>query len=243
MAHQRKHLSTASAHVRPESTAPSRLQPTSHSPQRPPIHRRQLSRRTERQSGLRGKFFSPKTTKRPETNKDQIHAADELTLTELILDNALAPYTPAETAALLSSFIFTEKTDVSPDHAINATPNLPKGRDKILKIAQKVKHIQAIHQVLLSAEDGNSDFEMKPERFGLVEVVYEWARGMSFANIMELTDVPEGTIVRVISRLDETLREVKGAARIVGDPELWGKVGEAQEAIRRDICATASLYM
>lgn len=76
-----------------------------------------------------------------------------------------------------------------------------------------------------------------------MEVVYEWARGMSFNRITDLTDVLEGTIVRVITRLDETCREVKNAARIVGDPELFAKMQAAQEMIKRDITAVASLYM
>lgn len=29
-------------------------------------------------------------------------------------------------------------------------------------------------------------------KFGLVEVVYEWAKGMPFKHIMELTDIQEG---------------------------------------------------
>lgn len=76
-----------------------------------------------------------------------------------------------------------------------------------------------------------------------MEVVYEWARGMSFRNIMGLTDVLEGTIVRVITRLDETCREVRGAARIIGDPELYAKMEKCKELIKRDITAVASLYM
>ena len=75
----------------------------------------------------------------------------------------------------------------------------------ILRIAKRVNDIQERHQVLLSGE-GN-DFEARP-RFGLMEVVYEWARGMSFNRITDLTDVLEGTIVRVITRIDETCREV-----------------------------------
>ena len=77
----------------------------------------------------------------------------------------------------------------------------------------------------------------------MVEVVYEWARGMSFNRIMDLTDVLEGTIVRVMTRLDETCREVKNAARIIGDPTLFLKMQESQEMIKRDITAVASLYM
>jgi superfamily II RNA helicase len=43
----------------------------------------------------------------------QIHSADELVLTELILENVLADFEPAEIVALLSAFVFQEKTDIS----------------------------------------------------------------------------------------------------------------------------------
>lgn len=167
----------------------------------------------------------------------EIHSADELVLTELILENVLADYEPAEIVALLSSFVFQEKTDTTP----TLTPALEKGMATIVKISEKVNHYQTVHQVILSADDSN-DFVSRP-RFGLVEVVYEWARGMSFNRITDLTDVLEGTIVRVITRLDETCREVKNAARIIGDPQLYQKMQACQEMIKRDICATASLYM
>ena len=158
---------------------------------------------------------------------DQIHSADELVLTELILENVLAEYEPEEIVALLSAFVFQEKTDVEP----TLTASLERGRDKIIEISEKVNSLQTLHQVILSADDSN-DFVSKP-RFGMVEVVYEWARGMSFNRITDLTDVMEGTIVRVITRLDETCREVKNAARIIGDPTLFQKMGTCQELIKR----------
>ncbi|OWO98028.1 hypothetical protein B2J93_8253 [Marssonina coronariae] len=167
----------------------------------------------------------------------EIHSADELVLTELILDNVLAPYEPAEIVALLSAFVFQEKTDTVP----KLTGNLERGMKTIIEISEKVNERQTYHQVILSADDSN-DFVSRP-RFGLMEVVYEWARGMSFKNITDLTDVLEGTIVRVITRLDETCREVKNAARIIGDPELFTKMQTCQEMIKRDITAVASLYM
>ena len=167
----------------------------------------------------------------------EIHSADELVLTELILENVLADYTPEEIVALLACFVFQEKTDVEP----TLTPALERGVATIVQIAEKVNHFQIEHQVIQSTTESN-DFVSRP-RFGLSEVVYEWARGMSFNQITDLTDVLEGTIVRVITRLDETCREVRNAARIIGDPGLYQKMTTAQECIRRDICATASLYM
>lgn len=167
----------------------------------------------------------------------EIHSGDELVLTELILDNVLAEFEPAEIAALLSAFVFQEKTGVEPV----LTGNLERGKQTIIAISEKVNDVQTRLQVIQSADDSN-DFVSRP-RFGIMEVVYEWARGMSFKNITGLTDVLEGTIVRTITRLDETCREVKNAARIVGDPELYLKMQTAQEMIKRDITAVASLYM
>ncbi|KAK5146405.1 Antiviral helicase ski2 [Rachicladosporium monterosium] len=167
----------------------------------------------------------------------EIHSADELILTELILENVLADYEPEEIVALLSSFVFQEKTEWEP----NMTPALSRGQAAIIKISEKINEYQTMHQVWLSSEESD-DFESKP-RFGLVEVVYEWARGMPFSAITELTDVLEGTIVRVITRLNETCREVENAATIIGDPGLVAKMQRCQEMIKRDIIATTSLYM
>ena len=167
----------------------------------------------------------------------EIHSADELVLTELILENVLADFEPAEIVALLSAFVFQEKTDSEP----KLTPHLQRGQEKIIEISERVNHYQILHQVILSSDDSN-DFVSRP-RFGLVEVVYEWAKGMSFNRITDLTDVMEGTIVRVVTRLDETCREAMSAARIIGDPGLYSKMEEAREMIRRDVVFTASLYM
>lgn len=158
-------------------------------------------------------------------------------MTELILENVLADYEPDEIVALLSAFVFEEKTENAP----TLTPRLEKGKEEIITISNRVNDLQIQHQVIQSSED-SSDFASKP-RFNLVEVVYEWARGMSFNRITDLTDVMEGTVVRVITRLDETCREVKSAAKLVGDPSLHSKMEQAQELIKRDVIFAASLYM
>ncbi|KIX97536.1 uncharacterized protein Z520_06988 [Fonsecaea multimorphosa CBS 102226] len=167
----------------------------------------------------------------------EIHSGDELVITELILENVLASFEPEEIVALLSSFVFQEKTDSEPQ----LSGNLERGKEAIIEISERVNHYQILHQVILSSDDAN-DFVSR-QRFGLVEVVYEWARGMSFNRITDLTDVMEGTIVRVITRLDETCREVMSAARLIGDPSLYAKMDKARELIRRDVVFTASLYM
>ncbi|KAF9444604.1 ATP-dependent RNA helicase [Macrolepiota fuliginosa MF-IS2] len=161
----------------------------------------------------------------------EINSANELVLTELILENTLANYEPEEVVALLSCFVFQEKTEVEP----SIPPKLQEGRDAILAISDRVGRIQDHHKV--ASEEFRSTL-----KFGLAEVVYEWAKGMPFEQITALTDVPEGTIVRCITRLDETCREVRDAARVIGDARLFKKMEEAQLKIKRDIVFAASLY-
>ncbi|KAI0035130.1 antiviral helicase [Vararia minispora EC-137] len=161
----------------------------------------------------------------------EINSVNELVLTELILENTLAAYEPEEVVALLSAFVFQEKTDVEPV----IPPKLEEGREALLVISDRVGRVQDRHKV--SNEGSRSSL-----KFGLMEVVYEWAKGMPFEQITALTDVPEGTVVRVITRLDETCREVRDAARVIGDGDLMKKMEEAQLKIKRDIVFAASLY-
>lgn len=160
-------------------------------------------------------------------------SSHELLLTELLFENTLSPLAPEESAALLSCLVFTQKTQIDP-HIPNT---LQEGINQVLSVAQRIGELQMDCGIGQTAEDFVSQF-----KFGLTEVVYCWARGMPFAEIAELTDVQEGTIIRCIQRLDEVLKEVRQAARIVGDSVLGSKMEKASLAIRRDIVFTASLY-
>lgn len=157
----------------------------------------------------------------------------DLVMTELVLDNFLRDRSPAEIAALLSCMVFQQRNASAPE--LNAS--LEKGIAEIKKVAERVGQAQKDCGMEQPVQDYVEQFN-----FGLVEVVFEWARGMPFAEITQLTDVQEGVIVRTIQRLDETLRDVKDAARVIGEPVLYQKMDEASTIIKRDIVFAASLY-
>jgi len=163
----------------------------------------------------------------------ELNTCDELLVTELIFENVFTDLDAAEIVALLSCFVFQEKSENEPV----LTDKLQKGKEKILQIAEHLAVVQRQYGLDISVED-----YLKTLNFGLVEVVYEWARGMSFKQITDLTDVLEGSIVRCIVRLDETCRDVRNAARVIGDTTLFKKGEEASALIKRDIVFAASLY-
>lgn len=140
----------------------------------------------------------------------------------------MGDFEPAEIVALLSCFVYEGRTQEDEPPLI--TPRLEKGKARILEIAEKLLKVYVEKQVLLTQEE--EDF-VESKRFALVNVVYEWANGLSFNEIMQISVEAEGTIVRVITRLDEICREVKNAALIIGDSTLHLKMAEAQERSKR----------
>ena len=84
-----------------------------------------------------------------------------------MLDNTLASYEPEEVVALLSSFVFQEKTEVEPVFP----PRLEDGRGALSAISERVAAVQVRHKVA-------ADEHRKTLNFGLMETVYEWAKGM-----------------------------------------------------------------
>ncbi|CAM9765815.1 unnamed protein product [Discosporangium mesarthrocarpum] len=76
-----------------------------------------------------------------------------------------------------------------------------------------------------------------------MEVTYAWSNGAKFNEVIELTDVFEGSVIRVIRRLEELLRQLSQASGAIGNMELQEKFEQAANKIRRDIVFAASLYL
>lgn len=83
--------------------------------------------------------------------------------------------------ALLSIFVFVEKTDSQPVYS----EKLQQGLDVIYKLADGVERVQDRCSV------GYDEFKEKFKP-GLVEVVYEWARGMVRAFLLLITSTRTG---------------------------------------------------
>jgi antiviral helicase SKI2 len=163
----------------------------------------------------------------------EMNTCDEVLAAEMIFTNVLEPLNPPEAAALLSALVFQEKTAEDP----HLTSRMEVARALMRDIAQALGVLQEQEGVVVDAD-------ARPSlNFGLAGVVYEWARGMSFRDITQMTTTQEGSIVRCITRLDELIRDVRNAARVIGNPSLYRKMEAASQCIKRDIVFAASLYV
>jgi len=158
----------------------------------------------------------------------------EVVLTELVFENVFSSLEPTEIVALLSCVPFQHKVEFDDE---KLPQNIKEGISTIRSTATNIWKTQNRFGMPETLEDFLNELQ-----FGLVEVVYEWAKGTSFKNITDLTEVQEGEIVRTIQRLNETCKDVRNAARVIGDPLLYAKMETCSELIKRDIVFAASLY-
>lgn len=157
----------------------------------------------------------------------------ELLITELILESKLHSREPAEIAAMLSAT--TCQYRQGEGAKLEEGSVLAELKADVDEVVLKIR--SAAGKLGVQVNDGYEEV-----RYDLMEVVYKWANGMPFAEIMALTQAQEGLIVRCIQRLGEVCKDVRNAARIVGDPALQEKMEQVQAAIKRDIVFAASLY-
>lgn len=59
----------------------------------------------------------------------------------------------------------------------------------------------------------------------------------------KMTDVYEGSLIRLFRRLEELLRQMAQAGKVMGSDDLEKKFEEALTKVRRDIVAAQSLYL
>lgn len=164
----------------------------------------------------------------------------ELVITEMLTENMLSDCSPAEIAALLSVFVYQQKQiddDSVEEHRAPKT-KLELKCQQLKEIAAKIGVVQIKCGLPQKVEDFVDSL-----KFGLVEVVHRWAEGSSFGEILKITDEQEGIIVRCIQRLDEVLRAVKAACKLIGYPDICEKIEVANQSINRDIVFAASLYV
>ncbi|KAG9509280.1 Helicase SKI2W, partial [Fragariocoptes setiger] len=165
----------------------------------------------------------------------------ELVITEMLTENLLTDCTPAEIAALLSAFVYQAKKvddEITDDFLKAPKTKLERKCKAIVDIATKIGEVQVKHGL----DQPVGDF-VEQLNFGLVDVVQCWAEGVSFSEILRKTEEQEGIIVRCIQRLDEVLRAVKAACKLVGYPDICERIEVANQSINRDIVFAASLYV
>ncbi|RMZ66091.1 hypothetical protein GMOD_00005160 [Pyrenophora seminiperda CCB06] len=164
----------------------------------------------------------------------EISTGDELVLSELLFNRFFNELTPEQCAACLSCFIFEEKTQEVPA----LKEELAKPYREIQQQARVIAKMSQESKLTVNEEE-----YLKTFKYELMEVVFAWSKGATFAQICKMTDVYEGSLIRLFRRLEELLRQIAQAAKVMGSEELEQKFTASLELVRRDLVAAQSLYL
>jgi ATP-dependent RNA helicase DOB1 len=165
----------------------------------------------------------------------EISAGDELLSTEMLFSGMLNNLKPAILAAVLSAITYSEgKKDAK----------LPKNNELVEAFNQMKTNAERIGKIR-----GEIDQNVKVDEYvnkfkpDMMEITFEWCNGASFSDICKMTEIYEGTIIRCFRRLDELIKELINAAKVIGNKQIVQRLEEINKSMRRDIVFAASLYL
>jgi len=166
----------------------------------------------------------------------EISTGDELLLTELIFNGVFNPLSPEQCAGLLSCFVFTEKSE----QVTKLKEELAAPLRVMQEMARRIAKVSKESKLPINEDDYVTSFKVE-----LMDAVVQWCRGASFSDICKLTDQFEGSLIRVFRRLQELIRQMSQAAKVIGNSELQEKFEKASEMLERpnSVIFCSSLYL
>ncbi|OVA19288.1 Helicase [Macleaya cordata] len=164
-----------------------------------------------------------------------IDTGDELLVTELMFNGTFNELDHHQVAALASCFVPGDRTN----EQIHLRTELGKPLQQLQDSARRIAEVQKECKLDVNVEE----YVESTARPYLMDVIYCWSKGATFAEVIEMTDIFEGSIIRHARRLDEFLNQLRAAAKAVGEGDLETKFAASSESLRRGIMFANSLYL
>ncbi|XP_057955218.1 DExH-box ATP-dependent RNA helicase DExH10 isoform X2 [Malania oleifera] len=155
-----------------------------------------------------------------------IDTGDELLVTELMFNGTFNDLDHHQIAALASCFIPGDRSS----EQIHLRTELAKPLQQLQDSARRIAQIQLECKLDINVDE----YVESTARPYLMDVIYCWSRGATFSEVIQMTDIFEGSIIRLARRLDEFLNQLRAAAHAVGEADLDSKFAAASGSLRRD---------
>merc|ERR1712137_842153 len=164
----------------------------------------------------------------------EISAADEVLMTEIVFQNVFSDMEEDYIIAICSCLVFDEKSD----DPLPLNANLVNAFKLVKGIARNVAQTMRDQKMQIDVNEYVS--KLRPQ---LMQVILSWLQGKLFSEIMRECSVYEGSVIRVMRRLDELVRQLAHAAHIISNKDLEDKLNRGRDKLKRGIIFAASLYL
>ncbi|BAM40246.1 ATP-dependent RNA helicase [Theileria orientalis strain Shintoku] len=164
----------------------------------------------------------------------EINASDELLVAELFLRNFFEKMEPEQICASLSCLVNDDRKEAK----LPTELKLLESYNKIREIATEIVEVMVECDILVDEVEYVN--KLRPT---LMSVVYRWAKGDPFIEILSDSSVFEGSVIRCIRRLDELLRQLACASRNIGNITMEEIFLTCISKLKKGIAFTSSLYL
>ena len=176
-----------------------------------------------------------------------ISGADELVTAELLFSGFFKDMTIEEIGASIYCCLSKENTGKKEDiDSTNTDINAQKKMKKIYNdIVSKVNYIADILEeckIFLGDDEKRRYIESFNDNYMMP--IYKWISGYKFDKLIaEYYTLYEGSLIRVIRRVEEFSKSFETSVEYIGDYNLKKKLEEMEEKIKRDLPFASSLYL
>jgi ATP-dependent RNA helicase HelY len=151
----------------------------------------------------------------------RIYGEGDILLAEALAERAFSGLSPAEVAALVSSFVYESRERTPRGPAEMPTAELRSRLRALQRLWNRVREVEQRHQVELCRE-------LDP---GFMGTAFHWAEGKALEDVLLETEMAPGDFVRTCKQLLDVLRQVEDVA----DEETSGLARAAREAVNRGV--------
>jgi superfamily II RNA helicase len=124
-----------------------------------------------------------------------------------------------------------------------ATPDSHGSTPEGLSVKELAQNVSVVsNECGLVLDSAKYVAAFKPD---LLAITYAWVSGSAktFADLTAMSDLFEGTIIRLFRRLDEMCNQLIKAANAIGEKTLKDRLEEGQKKMKRGIMFAGSLYI
>ena len=175
-----------------------------------------------------------------------ISGADELLTAELLFNGFFKDLSLEEIGAAIYCCLSKENQGKKEDESSTIKDkNVQKTIEKIYDgVKKKVEYIGEILEECKILGKGEKDKYIESFNDYYMLPIYKWINGMSFSDLIkEFDKLYEGSLIRVIRRVEEFTKNFVVTAQHIGDTNLQKKLEEMGIKIKRGLPFTASLYL
>jgi len=156
----------------------------------------------------------------------EITSEGNIVLTELMFDGCFNNLSSVDCACMLIAFVCDEK--IKDEKRAESNLQFQPLIDMIVERARKFYKVSIENKLDIGTE---VDYLKQFQIGEIMNIVKLWMEGASFSTLMKATEMYEGSVIRILRRLEEMLRQMGSAAKSIGNEELEKKFVEGKSSI------------